>query len=48
MVAWTLRLQGRTDEALAIQRALKAELAADGVDDPYVNEEIMLLETRTD
>lgn len=44
MVAWTLRLLGRSDEALAMQRALKAELLADGVEDPYVDEEIELLE----
>jgi tetratricopeptide (TPR) repeat protein len=44
MVAWSLRHLGRTDEALAMQRELKAELAADGEHDPYVDEEIALLE----
>ena len=44
MVAWSLRHLGRTDEALAMQRELKAELTADGEHDPYVDEEISLLE----
>ena len=44
MVAWTLRLLGRADEALALQRSLKAELVAAGEDDPYVDEEIALLQ----
>jgi len=44
MVAWTLRLMDRTDEALAMQRALKKELTADGVEDEYVDEELALLE----
>ncbi len=44
MVAWSLRHLGRTDEALAMQRELKAELTADGEHDPYVDEEIALLE----
>ena len=44
MVAWTLRLLGRTDEALAAQRALKAELVRAGVEDPFVDEELALLE----
>ena len=43
MVAWALRNLGRTDEALAAQRALKADLAATGHEDPYVDEEIALL-----
>jgi tetratricopeptide (TPR) repeat protein len=43
MVAWTLRLLGRRDEALAIQRSLEAELERDGVEDPYVDDEIALL-----
>ena len=43
MVGWTLRLLGRTEEALGLQRALKAELEADGVEDPYVDEELALL-----
>jgi tetratricopeptide (TPR) repeat protein len=44
MVAWALRLNGRTLEALAAQRQLKADLVAAGVDDPYVDEEIATLE----
>lgn len=44
MVAWALRNLGRTDEALAAQRALKADLLASGREDPYVDEEIALLE----
>lgn len=44
MVAWALRNLGRTDEALAQQRALKADLVAAGREDPYVDEEIALLE----
>jgi len=44
MVAWTLRLMGRTDEALTMQRALKTELGAEGVEDEYVDEELALLE----
>ena len=43
MVAWVLRLQGRTDEALSMQRSLKAELDAAGKRDPYVDEELGLL-----
>jgi tetratricopeptide (TPR) repeat protein len=43
MVAWVLRLQGRTAEALTAQRALKAELDALGESDPYVDEELALL-----
>ena len=43
MVGWALRNLGRTDEALAVQTALKAELAAAGEDDPYVDEELALL-----
>lgn len=44
MVAWALRNLGRTDEALAMQRTLKADLLAAGRDDPYVDEELALLE----
>lgn len=44
MVAWTLRLLGRREEALAIQRRLKAELEASGVEDTYVDQELALLE----
>lgn len=44
MIAWALRHLGRTDEALAMQRELRTELTADGQHDPYVDEEISLLE----
>ncbi len=44
MVAWALRNLGRRDEALALQQALKAELAALGEEDPYVDEELALLD----
>lgn len=44
MVAWALRNLGRTAEALAAQRALKAELDVAGREDPYVDEEIAILE----
>ena len=44
MVAWSLRHLGHREEALALQRALRADLAADGEVDPYVDEEIGLLE----
>jgi tetratricopeptide (TPR) repeat protein len=44
MVAWSLRHLGRSAEALAMQQALRAELRADGEHDPYVDEEIALLE----
>jgi tetratricopeptide (TPR) repeat protein len=44
MIAWTLRNLGRTAEALEIQRALKADLGARGEKDPYVDEELTLLE----
>ena len=43
MVGWALRNLGRTDEARAVQTALKAELDAVGADDPYVDEELALL-----
>jgi tetratricopeptide (TPR) repeat protein len=42
-VAWALRNLGRTEEALAMQRALKAELDEAGEEDPYVEEELALL-----
>jgi tetratricopeptide (TPR) repeat protein len=45
MVAWTLRLLDRRDEALTLQRALKDELTKDGIEDEYVDEEITLLTT---
>ena len=44
MVGWALRNLGRTDEALAVQTALKAELDAIGEEDPYVDEELALLD----
>jgi tetratricopeptide (TPR) repeat protein len=44
MVAWALRNLGRTADALAMQRALKAELDAAGLEDPHVDEELALLE----
>jgi tetratricopeptide (TPR) repeat protein len=40
MVAYTLRLMGRLDEALAAQRALEAEGSAAGGSDPYVFDEL--------
>jgi len=43
MVAWTLRNLGRTREALAIQRELRAELLAAGETDPFVDQELELL-----
>jgi tetratricopeptide (TPR) repeat protein len=43
MVAWALRNLGRSVEALAIQRDLKAELLAAEEEDPYVDEELQLL-----
>ncbi len=43
MVAWALRNLGRTEEALAAQLELKADLTASGREDPYVDEEIALL-----
>jgi tetratricopeptide (TPR) repeat protein len=44
MVAWTLRRLDRPAEALDMQRALKSELEAAGESDPYVDEELALLE----
>jgi len=44
MVGWALRNLGRTDDALAVQTALKAELETVGEEDPYVDEEISLLQ----
>lgn len=43
MVGWTLRLLGRTEEALAVQQALRSELDAAGEHDPHVDEELALL-----
>jgi tetratricopeptide (TPR) repeat protein len=48
MVGWVLRLRGRHDEALAVQRSLHAELTAAGEHDPYVEEELALLEASTE
>lgn len=45
MVAWALRNLGRTAEALELQRDLKADLLAAGLSDPYVDEEIAILES---
>lgn len=44
MVAWALRNLGRPADALAMQRELRADLEAAGLSDPYVDEEIALLE----
>ena len=44
MVGWALRNLDRRDEALAIQRDLKAELDAAGLTDRHVDEELALLE----
>jgi tetratricopeptide (TPR) repeat protein len=44
MVAWVYRLQGRRDEALALQMELKEELDRLGLTDPYVDEELALLD----
>jgi tetratricopeptide (TPR) repeat protein len=46
MIAWALRNLGRTEEALAMQRALKIELDAAGASDQYVAEELAILEGR--
>ncbi len=43
MVAHTLRLVGRLDEALAMQRALEVDWAAAGDSDPYVFDELATL-----
>lgn len=43
-VAWSLRRLGRHEEALALQRALRAELFAVGASDPRVDEELELLQ----
>lgn len=44
MVGWALRNLGRHDEALQIQRSLKAELDAAGLTDSHVDEELAILE----
>jgi tetratricopeptide (TPR) repeat protein len=43
MIGWSLRNLGRRDEALEVQRALKAELDSTGDSDGYVDEELALL-----
>jgi tetratricopeptide (TPR) repeat protein len=43
MVAWSLRHLGMTEVALQLQQALRDELDALGLHDPYVDEEIELL-----
>jgi tetratricopeptide (TPR) repeat protein len=43
MVAWTMRVLKRPDEALAIQLRLEKECAAAGTPDPYVIEELETL-----
>jgi tetratricopeptide (TPR) repeat protein len=44
MVAWALRNLGHRTDALVMQRELKADLEAAGATDPYVDEELALLE----
>ena len=44
MVGWSLRQVGEVDRAREVQRALKAELDAIGEHDPYVDEELALLD----
>ena len=43
-VANVLRLMGRNDEALAMQTALERDTAAAGAPDPYVYDELALLQ----
>jgi tetratricopeptide (TPR) repeat protein len=43
MIGWALRNLGRRDEALGIQRELKAELESIGGRDQYVDDELALL-----
>ena len=43
MIGWAMRNLGRRDEALEIQRSLKAELESVGDTDEYVDEELTLL-----
>lgn len=43
-VGWALRNLDRRDEALAVQRALRADLDAAGLSDEYVDRELALLE----
>ena len=44
MVGWSLRHLGEVDRARQVQLALKAELDAIGEHDPYVDEELALLD----
>lgn len=44
MVGWSLRHLGQVDRAREVQLALKAELDAIGEHDPYVDEELALLD----
>lgn len=44
MVGWSLRNLGEVDRAREVQLALKAELDAIGEHDPYVDEELALLD----
>lgn len=44
MVAWALRHLGRRAEARDAQLALQADLVAAGREDPYVHEELALLD----
>ena len=44
MVGWAQRNLGRREDALATMTALKAELEAVGEEDPYVDEELALLQ----
>ncbi len=44
MVGWSLRQLGEVDRARHVQLALKAELDAIGEHDPYVDEELALLD----
>ena len=43
MIGWAYRNLGRRDEALDLQRALKAELESVGDSDTFVDEELALL-----
>ncbi|WP_370037267.1 tetratricopeptide repeat protein [Nocardioides sp.] len=45
MVGWALRNLGHIDMALDVQQALKEDLDEIGLEDPYVDEELALLES---
>jgi tetratricopeptide (TPR) repeat protein len=45
MVGWALRHLGSIDAALDVQQTLKADLDELGLEDPYVDEELALLES---